>query len=356
MTRAMPLGGFSVARGAAALLGSLLISPCAAPTDAAPAGERRPSAAYQWHLPRGFPTPAVPIDNPMSGAKVALGRRLFFDPALSITGRYSCASCHDPVRSYSDGLAVAVGATGQSTPHSAMALVNVAYNVSYGWTTREVRSLESQMLQPLLNEHPIELGLKGREARVAAALREDAAYRAAFSVAFPGSDGRVTFDRLVKAIASFERTLISGHSPFDRYVFGGEHNALPPAAKRGMALFFSARLGCSGCHSGFNFAGNWRDAQGPTGEPSFANNGVGDEPMRVPTLRNIALTAPYMHDGRFSTLEAVLDHYVHAGRTAQSEGATRTPRLQSFTLDARERADLIAFLQSLTDPKFTTLP
>ena len=121
-------------------------------------------------LPRGFPVPAVPADNPMSATKVALGRRLFFEPTLSVTGRYSCASCHAPARVFTDGLPVAVGATGEHTATSAMSLTNVAYNVSFGWSSPEVRTLEEQMRRPLLSEHPVEMGLKGREARVVAAL------------------------------------------------------------------------------------------------------------------------------------------------------------------------------------------
>jgi cytochrome c peroxidase len=157
----------------------------------------------------------------------------------------------------------------------------------------------------------------------------------------------------VKAIAAFERTLISGSSPFDRYVFGGEHGALTEEAKRGMALFFSPEIGCARCHSGFNFAGNWRDAQGATGRASFANNGTSTRPMRVPTLRNIALTAPYMHDGRFATLEEVLEHYSRLGERRHATGSTPyDPRLPHGGLSATERANLIAFLGSLTDESF----
>ncbi len=340
---------------------------------------------YVWHLPRGFPVPAVPADNPMSDAKVALGRRLFFDPRLSSTGRYSCASCHDPARSYSDGRKVAVGATGQALPHNAMALVNVAYNIAFGWTEPAPRSLETQMLQPMLNEHPVELGLKGPVRQIVAELARDPGYRQAFAAAFAeahadarvgahsgarpneGPDARpnadrgprpdvpadITLDHIVKAIAAFERTLISGNSPFDRYVFGGDSHALSAEAKRGMALFFSRRIGCAGCHSGFNFSGNWRDAEGRTGRASFANDGTSDRPLRVPTLRNLLYTAPYMHDGRFATLGAVLDHYVRVGREPDStHGGTRDPRLQAFTLTREERQQLIAFLGSLSDAAF----
>jgi cytochrome c peroxidase len=307
------------------------------------------AAEYEWHLPRGFPIPAVPADNPMSDAKVALGRRLFFETRLSVTGTYSCASCHDPARAFTDGRAAAIGATGQPTTNGAMSLANVAYNISFGWTKPDVRSLEAQMLEPMRNEHPVEMGIAGREDAVAASLSADPSYRAAFAQAFPESAGRASFDLIVKAIATFERTLISGRSPFDRYVFEGRHDALTEEAKRGMALFYSERLGCSACHSGFNFAGNWRDAQGVTGEASFARNGTSSTPLRVPTLRNIALTAPYMHDGSVSTLEAVIDHYQRAG---DNKAEKNEPRLRPFALEPAERAALLAFLNSLTDEQF----
>lgn len=294
---------------------------------------------YQWRLPRGFPTPAVPADNPMSDAKVALGRRLFFEPRLSITGRYSCASCHQPSLAYSDGRGRAVGATGGVLPHSAMSLVNVAYQISFGWTKPELQSLEAQMREPLFNQHPVEIGLAGREDDLRALLAADGDYREAFRQAFGGRGGEcvVTTERIVKAIAAFERTLIFGDSPFDRYVFRADHDALTPEAKRGMALFYSARVGCGSCHSGFNFDGNWRDSKGETGKSSFAYNGVGNRRMRMPTLRNIVLTAPYMHDGRFSTLGEVLNHY---------------EKFRGFNLSAGERGELIAFLDALTDSEF----
>ncbi|HEY8509276.1 MAG TPA: cytochrome c peroxidase [Steroidobacteraceae bacterium] len=297
--------------------------------------------AYEWDLPRGFPVPDVPADNPMSEAKVALGRRLFCEPRLSVTKQHSCASCHDPAKSFTDGRRVGVGATGAELKHNSMALVNVAYNVSFGWQKPKVRSLEVQMLEPLLTEHPVELGLRGREDEVSAALSRDESYRAAFAAAFDG-DERITLDRIIKAIAAFERTLISGRSPFDRYVFGGDHGALNESAKRGMALFFSERVNCARCHSGFNFAGNWRDAEGETGPPTLENNGTSETPMRVPTLRNVALTAPYMHDGRFATLEEVLDHYNRVGNLQRGP----------VTLSPDERTDLVAFLHSLTDKEF----
>ncbi|HEY6457875.1 MAG TPA: cytochrome c peroxidase [Steroidobacteraceae bacterium] len=304
-------------------------------------------APFAWHLPRGFPTPFVPADNPMSAAKVALGRRLFFETKLSVTGRYSCASCHDPARSYTDGRARAVGATGAVVPHSAMTLINVAYNLAYGWQHPQISSLEAQMRQPLFNRHPVEIGLSGREREVDAALAADAGYAQRFAAVFGGA---ITTARIIDAIAAFERTLIAGHSDFDAYVFDGRHDALSPVAKHGMALFFSRRIGCAGCHSGFNFSGNWRDRDGPTGKAGFADDGLGVGRMRIPTLRNIALTAPYMHDGRFATLDAVLDHYERVGKLPSSaRGGQRDPRLKSFTLAKTEREALVAFLNSLTE-------
>jgi cytochrome c peroxidase len=337
-----------------------LLLPAAALGATDPGQANAGTGSYTWRLPAGFPLPAVPADNPMSEAKVALGRRLFFEPRLSVNGRYSCASCHDPSHSFSDGRALAVGATGETLPHNAMALVNVAYNVSFGWTRPQVSSLEAQMLKPMRSRHPVELGLAGLEARLCAVLGADPQYAAAFAAAFPQKGGTqphatgpLTFDHIVKAIAAFERTLISGNSPFDRYVFGGEHGALSEEAKRGMALFFSREVGCAQCHSGFNFAGNWRDAQGPTGRASFASNGTSTRAMRVPTLRNIALTAPYMHDGRFATLASVLEHYSELGQQPLTPGSgQKDPRLPQRPLAPGERTALIAFLESLTDESF----
>jgi cytochrome c peroxidase len=306
------------------------------------------AGTYVWQLPRGFPTPAVPADNPMTAPKVALGRRLFFDPLLSVTGRDSCASCHDPARSFSDGKPRAVGTLGDTLPRNSMALVNVAYNISFGWIKPNLRSLEAQMREPLLNTHPVELGLAGHEESLARRLSADPTYAKAFADVFPDDGTPATFDHVIKAIAAFERTLISGNSPFDRYVFQGDHSALPEPAKRGMALFYAPAVGCGSCHSGFNFTGTWRDNQGDTGKPAFANNGASMQRIRIPTLRNVALTGPYMHDGRFATLDAVLEHYFSLGAGAIRYDA----RLPRVPLDMQQRADLIAFLVSLTDEAF----
>lgn len=337
---------------------------------------------YAWSLPRGFPQPAVPADNPMSAQKVALGRMLFYEPRLSITGKYSCSSCHEQSRAFTDGRARALGATGEQHPRSAMSLANVAYSTSLQWADPGLHALEAQAAGPMFNEHPIEMGLKGREAEVEGELQADASYRAAFGRAFPGDPAPITLDNVRRALASFERTLISGRSAFDRRVFDDDRTAMSAAALRGMEVF--ARAGCGQCHSGITFSGPVAIAGAQPPQPLFANTGLyntdgnGRYPdgaaglaaitkkeadhgrFRVPTLRNIAVTAPYMHDGSVATLEAVVDHYAAGGRQAPlgpaRDNRYRDERIRPLAISAAERADLVEFLRSLTDESFLTDP
>jgi cytochrome c peroxidase len=308
----------------------------------------------------------------MSTAKVALGRRLFFETRLSSSGRYSCASCHRPRIAFTDGRAHAQGATGENVRRSAMGLTNVAYNPAFTWGNDTVRSLEAQMRQPLFNEHPVEMGLKPDGAAAVSTLSADANYRAQFAAAFPGQPEPLSMRHTIEAIAAFERTFISGRSAFDRYVFDDDQGALDPSAKRGMALFYSARVGCAQCHSGINFNGAIVYEGHSHARALFANTGLYDLDARgaypssdrglievthrgadmgkfkVPTLRNVALTAPYMHDGSLPTLDAVLDHYMRGGH----KNPLQDPRVRAFTLSQPERADLLEFLASLTDHEF----
>lgn len=300
------------------------------------------SGEYRWKLPAGFPEPAVPADNPMSDAKVALGAVLFSDRRLSITGKHSCESCHVPARAFTDGRPRSLGADGEMLALNAPTLFNVAYNPSLGWRDAAVRTLEQQMRGPLFNQHPVELGLAGREPALIAELSGDLALARSFAAAFPGVEAPVTMDNVIRAIAAYERTLFSGNSAFDRYVFAGEHRAFSDRQKAGMALFFGA-AGCASCHGGINFTGEWVDREHPLASPSFADTGTGLA-VRVPTLRNLATTSPYMHDGRFTALDAVLDHYE---RLASDPSADSRLRRAALTTD--ERAALAEFLLSLTD-------
>jgi cytochrome c peroxidase len=298
---------------------------------------------FRWQLPAGFPEPAVPADNPMSVAKVDLGAKLFADPRLSITGQYSCASCHSPERAFTDGLVRSRGASGDELALNAPTLLNAAYNSSLGWRDTKVRTLEQQMHGPLFNKDPRELGLAGREALVERALLADREMVHAFGAAFPGIEEPVTMDNVIRAIAAYERTLFAGDSAFDRYVFGGDHRAFSERQKAGMQLFFSKRTGCSACHGGVNFAGAWVDRDHTQAESVFADTGTGVE-VRVPTLRNLPATAPYMHDGRFAGLDQVLDHYESLALDPAAD-----PRLRRAPLTTTERGQLREFLLSLAD-------
>ncbi len=315
-----------------------------------PAPAPAPAAlAFDWSLPQGFPTPCVPDDNPMSEAKVALGRRLFYEPRLSANGTQSCGSCHAPERAFTDGRGRAVGSTGMRHPRGTLSLANVAYNSSFTWVDAHRATLEEQQLGPMLNRDPVELGLSGHEEEAAARLAADPGYAAAFARAFPGEPVDLTTVR--KAIASFERTLLSGDSPYDRWVWKDDARAMTEAARRGMRLFFSERLACARCHAGFTFSGPVAFDGLAAGEPEFFDTGLGG-PFRAPTLRNIAVTAPYMHDGRFATLEEVVDYYARGG----GESPGRSARIRPFAITPAEKRDLIAFLESLTDAGFLSDP
>jgi cytochrome c peroxidase len=332
--------------------------------------------AYEWDLPAKFPRPPVPADNPMTKTKVALGRVLFYDTRLSINGKTSCASCHKQQLAFTDGRPVGIGTTGEHHVRSAMSLVNAAYNARYTWSNPLVDSLEHQALMPMFGEKPVELGLAGHEQELLAKLSADTKLRAMFVAAFPHDGEPVTVAHIVKAIASFERTIISADTPFDRYTRGDE-TALSPAAQRGLALFYSERLECFHCHGGFNFTDSSRHGEyDPTALP-YHNTGLYDvdghgaypkgnagtidisgDPrdmgkFRAPTLRNIAITAPYMHDGSIATLEEVLDHYAAGGRHHSKLTSEFVP---GFILTPEEKQDVIAFLQSLTDEKLLKDP
>jgi cytochrome c peroxidase len=336
---------------------------------------------YHWELPKGFPKPKIPADNPMSNAKVQLGRYLFYDQRISVNGTQSCATCHQQELAFTDGKPQAVGAIGEVHPRGAMSLVNIAYGAALTWSNPNESSLEHQALTPMFGEHPVELGMKGKGEAFIQILRSDSLYREMFAAAFPSESDPFTIANVTKAIACFERTIISARSPYDRYHYDREDSAVSDSAKRGEVLFFSEPLSCFRCHGGFNFSdasdyeGRRRreiqfhntglyNVPGPTSYPQ-PNTGIyeytkqpGDVgKFKAPTLRNIALTAPYMHDGSAKTLDEVLDHYSSGGRTIMNapnagEGfhnPNKDPLIRGFKLSAAERADLIAFLETLTD-------
>jgi cytochrome c peroxidase len=329
------------------------------------------AAGFDWNLPEGFPRPAVPSDNPMSTAKVELGRFLFYDKRISFNGKESCGSCHRQELAFTDGRAHAEGTTGKLHPRSSMSLVNVAYAAYLTWANPTLTSLEEQALTPMLGQNPVELGLKGHEPEFLQSIRADPVYQRQFPRAFPGETDLYTLRNVTKAIAAFERTIISVRSPYDRYRWGGDLSAISAAAKRGEIIFSSSeRGGCFQCHGGWTFSGAIRfegsklSSSNEEERGGFFNTGVSayEAPnrgvyeqthrpedigkFRAPTLRNIAITAPYMHDGRIATLEEVIDHYASGGRF---DHPNKTHILQRFSLTGTDRIDLVEFLKSLTD-------
>jgi cytochrome c peroxidase len=351
----------------------------AAPADASP--------GYAWKLPQGFPQPVVPADNPMSEAKVQLGRHLFHDRRLSLNETQSCAMCHKQSKAFTDGRKTGLGSTGESHIRGSMSLANIAYATTFTWANPVLRSLEEQAAVPLFGTMPVELGMQAQEAELLRRLQADARYGELFAAAYPGEAPAVTVPNVLRAIASFQRVLISGNAPYDRYL-RGERSAISEGARRGETLFNSERLECFHCHVGFNLQDSVNYVGKAFPEIAFHNTGLynvdgaGGYPMgnrglyeftgrptdmgrfRVPTLRNVAVTAPYMHDGSIATLDEVLDHYAAAGRTISagpnagvgSANPYKSTLLIGFTLTPQERADVIEFLDSLTDADFLTNP
>ena len=309
----------------------------------------------------------------MTSEKIDLGRRLFYDVRLSGNQTFSCASCHQQARAFTDGRAQAIGSTGALHARSTMSLANVAYNATLGWADASLLSLEAQMAVPMFNEHPIELGIRGREQEVVARFSGEADR---FRAAFPSDQDPVTLANIVRSIAAFERTLLSGDSPVDRYLYRDDKGALSPEARRGMTLFFSTRLRCAECHGSFNLSGPVTFETAVKVEPLFHNtalydvDGRGSYPatdrglldrtgkkgdmgrFRAPTLRNVAVTAPYMHDGSVATLDAAVTHYASGGKRSRF----RSDRVRGFAIGDAERAEVVAFLESLTDRGFLTNP
>lgn len=343
---------------------------------------------FDWddYVPAGLPTPRVPEDNRMTRAKVELGRQLFYDARLSGNGTQSCASCHRQELAFTDGRAHGIGSTGEAHARNSMSLANVAYAPTLTWASHLVDRLEDQALLPMFGDAPVELGLPDA-ATLVDRLAAVPAYADGFAAAFPDRTDPISVSAVTRAIAAFQRTLISANSPFDECM-RGDDDALSASALRGMDLFFSERLECFHCHGGFNFSDSVDHAGLPEPVRAFHNTGLydldgngaypahdrglfeltGKRPdmgrFKAPTLRNIAVTAPYMHDGSIATLDEVIDHYANGGRDlaagpyagAGSSSPLKDEFMVGFVLEDRERDDLLAFLDSLTDEQFLTDP
>ncbi len=356
-----------------------------------PAPKDDVDAGFVLELPAALPQPAIPDGNPLSAEKIELGRRLFYDKRLSVNGTRSCGSCHMQARAFTSGQRFGAGATGEATGRNEMTLVNVAYAPVLTWADPAPRSLEVHALIPLFSERPVELGLTGSDERALQTLRDDADLAARFAAAFPdaaAAGDAVSLDTVTKALASFQRTILSGDAPIDRFLTGGDDGAINADAKRGLRLFFGEDLECYHCHGGFNFTDSAVQASSAFVEAPYHNTGLynvdgaGAYPARdeglfgftqragdmgrfkTPTLRNIALTAPYMHDGSIADLDGVLDHYARGGRAiADGDDAgdghaspLKDPLVKGFTLDDDDRRAMHAFFDALTEPALLTKP
>jgi cytochrome c peroxidase len=352
-------------------------------TATASPGTTAQASPWTWTLPPHVSPPTVPADNPMSAAKFELGRALFHDLRLSGNGVQSCASCHHQARAFTDGLPRSRGATGELTPRNSQPLANVAWLQTLTWSRSDVSSLEQQAEIPLFGTHPIEMGITdANRDTVLGRLRADPALLALFQAANPGVTDPVTMPTVIQALASYQRGLVSADSVFDRVLQG--QATLDAAAERGRQLFFGNRARCAECHvsdqlgrpfqpAPFHNTGLYNlDGRGayPADAPGLIEQtGVASDMgrFRVPSLRNVAVTAPYFHDGSAATLAEVLASYAAGGRVISSgpnagDGRAnpfKSPTVQAIGdagLSAQDQADLIAFLNSLTDENFLRDP
>ncbi len=330
---------------------------------------------YEVKAPLGLPSLKVPADNPMSAEKVALGSRLYFDTRLSVDDTISCSTCHDPSKGFADGKPVAEGVNGAKGTRNSPTSQNAAYNSTQFWDGR-APSLEEQAKGPLVN--PIEMAMPSHDA-VVAKLKGIPDYVDAFERVFGTRD--FTIDHVAKAIAAFERTLLSGNSDFDKFQYARQFKSLNPSARRGLELFHT-KAKCQTCHT---FFGEWatfadnrfhnlgvgmtedvlklaREAERlgdvrPGADPGLVSElgrfVVTKNPddigaFKTPTLRNIAFTAPYMHDGSQATLKEVIEFY--------NKGGHQNPYLSRdivpLKLSAEDKADLVEFMRALTDEAY----
>lgn len=304
--------------------------------------------SYELKIPEGFPQPTFPNGNELTVERIELGRMLFYDPILSVDSSISCASCHDQSLAFADNRVISPGVEGRLAKRNAPTLTNVVYNPTVLFDGY-LPTLEMQVLVPI-QEHAefafniVDIGKK---------LEQNPDYvKRSYEAYGRKPDPYV----ITRAISSFERILISGNSKYDQQVFQNK-NVMNRSERRGMDLFFN-ELHCATCHSGFNFTNFTTQNNGlyevysDSGRARATHLPEDKAMFKIPTLRNIALTAPYMHDGSLASLEAVIDHYMSGGQSH----VNKNPIIQPFDLTKRQKRDLIHFLECLTDEDFISNP
>ncbi len=341
-------------------------------------------------IPEYLEVPAIPDYNLPTKEKVVLGRHLFYDNRLSGNQTMSCSSCHFQKLGFADGKHTPTGSTGQTLHRNSLGLANAFYHASLTWANDGLLTLETQIPVPIRGDNPVELGVSdGLQDEVLGRFDADPDYRQMFSAAFPDSEGGASINKIVFALASFCRSLVSADSPYDRYV-RGDKAALTQQQRRGLALFQGERLECFHCHTGTNLTVSYHDVHTTAGtiKYPFFNNGLynvggdGSYPaydqglydvtldvndrgfFRPQSLRNVALTGPYMHDGSIETLRDVIKHYAAGGRLIESgpyagdgrKNPLKSGLVRGFAITDAEIDDVVAFLESLTDESFVQNP
>ena len=367
---------------------AVLLAACSAGGEGGnPSGDGHHHGSTGLPAVDGFPLAVVPASNPYTEDKFQLGRALFYDARLSGNGTQSCASCHHQDKAFTDGRITALGSTGEDHPRNAQGLANVVYHATLTWANPVMIDLERQMEVPMFGEHPVEMGINdSNKATVLARLQNDTAMYGLFRKAFPSDAAPVSFGNIIAAIATFERGLISADSRYDQYL--RKQTTLSESELRGLNLFMGEKAECFHCHGSFNFNDQVRyvglsqvdtpfhntglyNIDGKGGFP-FPNRGLFEATtnpkdmgaFRAPSLRNVAVTAPYMHDGSVATLEEVLDFYAAGGRVIRSglyagDGRVnpyKSGLVNQINLSEQDKADLVAFLKTLTDQGFLTNP
>jgi cytochrome c peroxidase len=299
------------------------------------------------NIPKGFPQIDYPEDNLPSQARIELGKKLFFDEIMSRDRSLSCSSCHIPELAFTDGSPKSIGKNGELLLRNSPTLTNIAYHTKGLLMDAGVPTLEMQILVPVQEhqEFDFHLGL------IAERMKTDSNYVELCQKAYGSEPNQFVITR---ALACYERTLISGNSRYDQYK-NGNKKALSESEIRGMNLFFD-RLNCTNCHSGFNFTNLSVKNNGlypypyplDSGRMRITNKEIDRDKFKVPTLRNIELTDPYMHDGSIATLEEVIDHYKSGGQPHVNKDSS----IVKFELTESEKTDLVLFLKSLTDRGF----
>jgi len=301
-------------------------------------------------IPRGFPNIELPVNNQLTKAKIKLGKELFFEKLLSSDNSLSCSTCHSQSLAFTDGLSTSVGVDNRNGLRNSLPLFNLAWKRSF-FRDGGVQILELVALNSINDHREFDINTDVLLERLQSSPKYSTLFRNTFN-------DTVTLNGALFALASFQRTLISGNSDYDKYTFYGINNALSAEQIRGKDLFFSSKTDCSSCHGGFNFSNNIFQSNGyftsypDSGRQRITLNESDRGKFLIPSLRNIAFTAPYMHDGSIASLNEIIDNY----NNGNSNFVNKSPLIRSLGLTLLEKSDLLAFLNSLSDMEFIQNP